>query len=90
MNLPDGANNEDMESFLSFKVGQAADCEMDSHGKILLPETLRRFANLDKRIRFLGRLNKFQIWDEELFEASINDWVENGNSNEVLKVVGIL
>lgn len=82
--------NEDIDSFLTFKMGQCSECELDSHGKILLPETLRRFANMDKRIRLIGRLNKFQIWDEDNFQATITDWVENGKSDAVHKVVGSL
>ncbi len=48
-----------------FLIGYASECEMDSQGRLLLPEKLRNFANLDKKVVLAGQLNRFELWNEE-------------------------
>jgi MraZ protein len=50
-------------------IGHASECEMDGQGRILLPATLREFAGLDRRVRMIGHVNKFELWDEDLWVA---------------------
>ncbi len=45
-------------------IGHAVDCDMDSQGRVLLTQTLRGFAGLDKRIMMVGQVDKFELWDE--------------------------
>ena len=45
-------------------IGHAADCDMDSNGRVLLSQTLRNFAGLDKRVMMVGQADKFELWDE--------------------------
>lgn len=53
-------------------IGFATDCEMDGHGRILLPPTLRDFAGLDKRVMLIGQVNKFELWDEQTWNGHCN------------------
>lgn len=58
-------------------VGNAHDVEIDAQGRILLPQKLREFASLDKRVVVVGQGAKFEIWDELAWdqrnEAALND-----------------
>ena len=45
-------------------IDHAVECDMDSHGRILLSQALRNFAGLDKRIMMVGQVDKFEFWDE--------------------------
>jgi MraZ protein len=45
-------------------IGHAVDCDMDSNGRVLLSQVLRKFAGLGKRIMMVGQVDKFEIWDE--------------------------
>jgi MraZ protein len=45
-------------------IGHAVDCDMDSNGRLLLSQTLRNFAGLDKHIMMVGQVDKFEFWDE--------------------------
>lgn len=56
-------------------LGHATEAEIDSHGRILVPPLLRDFAKLDKRVVLAGVGKKFEIWNEEVWERSRNDWV---------------
>ena len=59
-------------------VGHAAECEMDGHGRILLPQPLREVAGLVpdpaedqaaiRRIRMIGQVRKFELWREDRWE----------------------
>ncbi|HLU61580.1 MAG TPA: division/cell wall cluster transcriptional repressor MraZ [Gammaproteobacteria bacterium] len=56
-------------------VGHATEVEMDSAGRVLLPPPLREFARLDKGVVMIGQGNKFEIWDEETWNARREDWL---------------
>jgi len=50
-------------------VGNAVDLEMDGSARILIPPRLRDHVKLDKHAMLVGHLNKFQLWDEETWNA---------------------
>ena len=50
-------------------IGHADDCEMDANGRILLPATLREFANLSKKVVLVGQGDKYEIWDADQWKA---------------------
>lgn len=50
-------------------IGHATDCDMDSHGRVLLTQSLRDFAGLDKRVKMVGQVDKFEFWDESTWNA---------------------
>lgn len=48
-----------------------ADCEpmqLDAKGRVSLPERLISFANLDKKVFFVGKGNTFEIWNYNSFK----------------------
>lgn len=50
-------------------IGNAVDLELDGSGRFLVPPRLREYAKLDKRAMLVGQLNKFQLWDEDAWNA---------------------
>lgn len=52
-----------------FLIGNANECEMDGQGRLLLPEKLRQLAKLEKHVVLSGQLNKFEIWNEDAWNA---------------------
>ncbi len=50
-------------------IGHASECELDGHGRILVPVPLREFASLGRRVRMIGQVRKFELWDEEQWTA---------------------
>ena len=45
----------------------AAKCELDSQGRILLPQALRDFAGITKNVAVVGAGLVTELWDEDLW-----------------------
>lgn len=54
-------------------IGYATALELDGNGRVLLPPTLRDYANFDKKLMLVGLGKKFELWSEESWFASIAD-----------------
>lgn len=65
-------------------IGHASDVELDAHGRVLLPPVLREYAQLDKHVVMIGQGNKFEIWDETLWNQRRHAWLDEGDIQEML------
>jgi MraZ protein len=70
-----------------FMVGYATECEMDAQGRLLLPELLRKFANLDKKMILVGQLNRFELWNEDAFNRELANFKDDTDT-EGLEALG--
>lgn len=57
-------------------IGHATETELDSHGRFLLPPLLREYANLTKLAVLVGQGKKFELWDEQLWQARRGEWLQ--------------
>ncbi len=58
-------------------VGHAAEIEMDSSGRILIPKELRAFAKLTKQAMLVGQGNKFEIWNYDDWNIGRERWLSS-------------
>lgn len=63
-------------------IGHATDVELDLNGRILLPPLLRDYAHLSKRVVMIGQGNKFEVWDETLWQSRREQWLAEEASRE--------
>jgi len=56
-------------------VGHAAELEMDSHGRILIPKELRTFAKLRKQVMLVGQGKKFELWNYDDWNKGRDKWL---------------
>jgi MraZ protein len=63
-------------------IGHATDLEMDAQGRILLPAMLREYAGLKKKAVLIGQGKKLEIWDEDTWTESQEQWVEAVKADE--------
>ena len=61
-NLP--ALKPAVKRFQRLMLGYATDLELDSNGRMLLPQPLRDYAKLDKKLVLVGQGNKLELWSE--------------------------
>jgi MraZ protein len=52
---------------------QAAGCELDVQGRILLPARLRTAAGLEKEVRVVGVLTRIEVWSPDAWETFLRD-----------------
>ena len=51
-------------------VAPATALDLDSNGRVVVPQTLRDRAQLKKKAVVVGQLEKIEIWDETLWSAA--------------------
>lgn len=68
--------NKSARQFSRFFVAGATGCELDKQGRILLPQTLREFAGLEKDVVLTGMLNRIEIWSK-------TKWNENNSYDDM-------
>lgn len=68
--------NKNARTFSRFFVAGATACELDKQGRILVPSTLREFAELDKDVVLTGNINRIEIWSKQ-------KWSENSNYDDM-------
>ena len=52
-------------AFSRLMLAGAMDVEMDKGGRIIVPDYLREFAGIRKKVVIAGLYNRLEIWDEE-------------------------
>jgi len=60
---------QDTRAFARLFLSGATEVEFDSLGRILVPEHLKRYADLKKTIVVAGLFNRLEIWDEEKWDT---------------------
>ncbi len=63
-------------------LGHASEVELDAQGRILLSTELREYANLGKRVALVGQVHKFEIWDEEVWAGSREQWLSQALADD--------
>jgi MraZ protein len=80
VNLP--SLNKQSRLLQRLLIGHATDLEMDAQGRILLPTMLREYAGLKKKAVLIGQGKKLEIWDEETWAQSQEEWVAAVQADE--------
>ena len=55
-------------AFSRLMLAGAMDCEIDKAGRITLPDYLKDFAKINKKIVVAGLYNRLEIWSDELWQ----------------------
>ncbi|MAT94721.1 MAG: cell division/cell wall cluster transcriptional repressor MraZ [Halioglobus sp.] len=56
-----------VKRFQRLVLGYASDLELDGNGRVLLPQSLREYARLEKKLVLVGLGNKLELWAEDLW-----------------------
>ncbi len=62
-NLPISQANT--RAFSRLMLAGAMDVSLDKQGRVILPDYLRKYASVDKKVIIAGLYNRLEIWDEE-------------------------
>lgn len=64
-----GMGQADTRGFARFMLAGAVETEVDSAGRILVPEHLREFAGIKSSVVVAGVANRLEIWDEARWKS---------------------
>jgi MraZ protein len=75
----------DIERFI---LGSAYETEPDDQGRVVIPELLASYANLDKEVVFVGLIDRVEIWSKALWDEkattlarSTKEYIESTSKN---------
>jgi len=66
VNLPLSQANS--RAFVRLMLSGASDVDLDSQGRVLIPDYLRKYAGLNKSTKIIGVYNRMEIWDDAAWE----------------------
>lgn len=55
-------------AFARLMLAGAWDTEVDTQGRVILPEYLRNYAGLKKHVTIAGLFNRLEVWDEDTWQ----------------------
>ena len=61
-------------------IGHANDLELDTSGRILLPQELRFYAKLAKHVCLIGQGKKLEIWDHDVWNEQRDQWLSESST----------
>lgn len=59
--------------FIRLFMGSAHIAQMDSQGRIKLPERILKIAGIDKEMLIIGSLSKLEVWSPERYDAYVKE-----------------
>ena len=68
-------------AFSRLMLAGAMDVGLDKQGRVILPDYLKQFAGLNKKIIIAGLYNRLEVWDEKMWTKYQR--VSEKDSNEI-------
>jgi MraZ protein len=60
-----------VKAFQRFFISGATECNFDKQGRVLIPQTLREHASLQREVILAGMLKSFEIWSKDSWDEEI-------------------
>ena len=80
----------DTRAFARLMLAGAMEVELDSSGRVLLPEYLRTYGRLNKEVVVVGLYDRIELWDAMAWEAYATKTEAEGNAiAERLSTLGL-
>jgi len=84
------AKSRYMRQFKRFFLGNACECICDKQERILIPQSLREYAELEKEIVLVGVLDHFEIWSRERWNEENRKMEKEMEKEEVREEIASL
>ena len=69
-------SDANVRAFIRHFYANAVEGEIDKQGRLIIPQELREYANIEKDLVTIGILDKIEIWSKE-------KWNENSNYDDM-------
>ena len=79
---------KDTVEFERYLIGSANECDIDSEGRIMIPNIFRKSLKITKTVVFVGMLARFEIWSEKSWsKVSKTGFKKFQKSREVIDAI---
>lgn len=75
-------------AFARLMLAGAMDVVPDRQGRVVVPEYLREYGKISKKVVITGLYNRLEIWDEDVWKKYKNETVRD--SSEIAEAMGEL
>ena len=75
-------------AFARLMLAGAMDVHVDKQGRVMLPDYLRKYAGIAKKVVVAGLYNRLEIWDEDSWEKYKQG--TEGQSSDIAEALGEL
>jgi MraZ protein len=75
-------------AFARLMLSGASDVDFDGQGRVLIPEHLRSYSKMDKKVVVTGLYNRIEVWDQDIWEKYKNKTEQS--SEEIAEKLGEL
>ena len=75
------STDRNKNAFVRFFLGGAVEVVPDKQGRILIPPSLRSYAQLEKEVVFLGMPNRFEIWSLARWQEEVGRFEREVQAN---------
>lgn len=65
--------DRDIRKFIRNYFSNATKCQIDSQGRILVPQNLKKYAMIDKDLVTLGAMDKIEVWSREVLNDPLEE-----------------
>jgi MraZ protein len=62
---------KEARAFLRFFYSGVSECPIDKLGRILIPQSLKTYANIRKNVTVVGMFRKIEIWAQETWDEEV-------------------
>ena len=62
-----------VRAFIRHFCGNAVECELDKQGRIVIPQELKTYAEIDRDLVTMGAMSKIEVWSRTLWDSPEND-----------------
>ena len=66
-----GTMKKEARVFLRFYYSGVSECPIDKLGRILIPQSLKNYANIKKNVAIIGMNRKIEIWAQDTWEELV-------------------
>lgn len=61
------------------------ECELDSSGRLLIPDSLRKYAGINKDVTVIGVDDRLELWDTATYDDYMKDMTDQTAEEEIEK-----
>lgn len=84
------AFQSEVKSVKRLYIGSAQECSLDSNGRLLVPKSMREYADLEREVVWVGQIDKVELWPKSEWESVTSDAHDDPESvQEALTELGL-